>query len=196
MYFYNDDDGRSSFINFMNTYKNQQLWKIEDRNSFVRIYASENRNVEILANKPEYESNGISSISAYLQQNNLQPTVVVHRGHSFHTESTLEKVPSTAKLIFVGSCGGFYKQSAAIENAPDAHIISTKQIGTKGINDVLLFALNENIREGRDINWNEFWDKMQVKFANNNYFSDYVPPHKNLESIYIKAYYSLLGINN
>jgi hypothetical protein len=196
MYFYNDDDGRSSFVNFMKTYKNQPLWKVEDRNSYVRIYSSNQRNVEILANKPEYESNGISSIAAYLQQNNLSPSVIVHRGHSFHTETTLEKVPSSAKLIFVGSCGGFYKQSAAIENAPDAHIISTKQIGTKGINDVLLFALNENIREGRDISWNDFWDKMQLKFANNHYFSDYVPPHKNLESIYIRAYYNLLGINN
>lgn len=194
MYFYNDDDGRSSFINFMNTYKNQDAWKIEDKYNYVRISSEDGRRIEILANKPEYEENGVNAINAYLIDKGLVPTVIVHRGHSFHTEATLEKVQSTAKLIFVGSCGGFYKISIALENAPDAHIISTKQVGTKTVNDAMLFALNENIRQGKDIVWNEFWDRMKEKFANNQYFSDYIPPQKNLESTFIRAYYKILGV--
>lgn len=194
MYFYNDDDGRSSFVNFTNTYKNQAAWTIEDRNSYVRIYSTEGRQVEILANKPEYDENGVSAINAYLKNKGESPTIVVHRGHSFHTESTLEKIPGSAKLIFVGSCGGFYKISIALENAPEAHIISTKQVGTKSVNDAMVFALNETIRQGKDIIWNEFWDKMREKFTNNQYFSDYIPPHKNLESTFIRAYYKLLGV--
>lgn len=194
MYFYNDDDGRSSFINFMNTYKNQPNWVVEDRNNYVRIYSVTGKQVEILANKPEYEENGISAIDAYLLERHLQPAVIVHRGHSFHTESTLEKVPASAKLIFVGSCGGFYKISMALENAPEAHIIATKQVGTKSVNDVMIFALNEIIRDGKDIVWNDFWDRMGEKLGNNQYFRDYIPPHKNLESIFIKAYYKTLGV--
>ncbi len=194
MYFYNDDDGRGSFINFMNTYKGQANWVVEDRSSYVRIYSNKGRQVEILANKPEFEENGISAIEAYLADRKLKPTVIVHRGHSFHTESTLEKVPAEAKLIFVGSCGGFYKISVALENAPDAHIIATKQVGTKNVNDVMIFALNEMIRDGRDIVWNEFWDRMKEKLGSNQYFRDYIPPHKNLESIFIKAYYKILGV--
>lgn len=194
MYFYNDDDGRSSFINFMNTYKNQPAWNIEDRNSYVRISSTNGKPIEILANKPEYEENGVNAIAAYLQSKGETPTIVVHRGHSFHTESTLEKIPGSAKLIFVGSCGGFYKISIALENAPEAHIISTKQIGTKSVNDAMLYALNETVRQGRDIVWNEFWDKMREKFTNNQYFSDYIPPHKNLESTFIRAYYKILGV--
>jgi hypothetical protein len=194
MYFYNDDDGRSSFINFMNTYKNQSAWSIEDRNSYVRISSTEGRQIEILANKPEYEENGVNAIAAYLKSRNETPTIVVHRGHSFHTESTLEKVPGSARLVFVGSCGGFYKISIALENAPEAHIISTKQIGTKSVNDAMIFALNETIRQGKDIVWNDFWDKMREKFTNNQYFSDYIPPHKNLESTFIRAYYKILGV--
>ncbi|MFN8287212.1 MAG: hypothetical protein U0V74_10685 [Chitinophagales bacterium] len=194
MYFYNDDDGRSSFINFMNTYKNQPNWVVEDKSNYIRIYSATGKKVEILANKPEYEENGISAIDAYLLERHLQPTVIVHRGHSFHTESTLEKVPASAKLIFVGSCGGFYKISVALENAPDAHIIATKQIGTKSVNDVMIFALNEIIRDGKDIVWNDFWDRMGEKLGSNQYFRDYIPPHKNLESIFIKAYYKILGV--
>ncbi len=194
MYFYNDDDGRSSFINFMNTYKNQNAWKIEDKYNYVRISSEDGRRIEIFANKPEYEENGVNAINAYLKDKALVPSVIVHRGHSFHTEATLEKVQSSAKLIFVGSCGGFYKISIALENAPDAHIISTKQVGTKTVNDAMLFALNENIRQGKDIVWNEFWDRMKEKFANNQYFSDYIPPQKNLESTFIRAYYKILGV--
>ena len=194
MYFYNDDDGRSSYINFINTYKNQTAWRVEDRNSYVHIFSQQGMHVEIFANKPEFEENGISAIDAYFQEKDFTPTVIVHRGHSFHTESTLERVPASAKLIFVGSCGGFYKLSIALENAPEAHIISTKQIGTKTVNDVMIFALNENIRNGKDIVWNDFWEKMRDKLGNNQYFGDYIPPNKNLGAIFIRAYYKILGV--
>lgn len=194
MYFYNDDDGRSSFINFVNTYKGQPGWAYEDKYNYIRIYSTKDNKVEILANKPEYDENGTSAINAYLKERNLTPTVIVHRGHSFHTESTLQKVPASAKLVFVGSCGGFYKISIALENAPEAHIISTKQIGTKTVNDAVIFSLNENIRLGKDIVWNEFWDKMREKLVHNQYFADYIPPNKNLEATFIKAYYKILGV--
>jgi len=194
MYFYNDDDGRSSFLSFMNAFKSQPYWKIEDRSNFVRVYSTDGKQVEILANKPEHEQNGINAINSYFAEKTTRPTVIVHRGHSFHTESTLEKVPTGAKLIFVGSCGGFYKLSMALQNAPEAHVISTKQIGTKSVNDAMLFALNEQIRQGKEIVWNEFWERMRDKLGNNPYFSDYIPPNKNLESIFIKAYYKILGV--
>lgn len=194
MYFYNDDDGRSSYINFINTYKNQGAWAVEDRNSYVRIYSQQGKLVEIFANKPEFEENGISAIDAYFKEKNYTPTVIVHRGHSFHTESTLEKVPASARLIFVGSCGGFYKLPIALENAPEAHIISTKQIGTKTVNDAMIYSLNENIRNGKDIVWNDFWDKMRDKLSSNQYFGDYIPPNKNLGAIFIRAYYKILGV--
>ncbi|HRG87440.1 MAG TPA: hypothetical protein PLW44_00355 [Chitinophagales bacterium] len=194
MYFYNDDDGRSSYINFINTYKNQSNWVVDDRNSYVRIYSQQGKTVEIFANKPEFEENGISAIEAYFKENNYIPTVIVHRGHSFHTESTLEKVPASARLIFVGSCGGFYKLPIALENAPEAHIISTKQIGTKSVNDVMIYSLNENIRNGKDIVWNDFWGKMRDKLSSNQYFGDYIPPNKNLGAIFIRAYYKILGV--
>lgn len=194
MYFYNDDDGRSSFINFINTYKRQLDWGIEDRNSFVRVYSLQGMQVEIFANKPEFEENGMNAIDGYLKEKKITPVVVVHRGHSFHTEATLQKIPPTAKLVFVGSCGGFYKISMALENAPDAHIISTKQVGTKNVNDAMILALNENIRNGKDIVWNEFWNKMRERLGSNPYFIDYIPPNKNLESIFIRAYYKMLGV--
>lgn len=194
MYFYNDDDGRSSYINFLSQYKTNGNWVIDDRGNYVRVYSVSGKQVEIFANKPEFQENGIQAINEYFKLRNLRPTVVVHRGHSFHTESTLERVPPSTRLLFVGSCGGFYKISIALESAPHAHVISTKQIGTKTVNDAMLFAINERIREGKDLDWNEFWDKMRERLGSNQYFKDYIPPHKNLESIFITAYYKILGV--
>ena len=44
--------------------------------------------------KPEFEESGISAIGEYLTKNKITPTVIIHRGHSYHTESTLEKIPA------------------------------------------------------------------------------------------------------
>lgn len=194
MYFYNDVDGRESFVNFLNTFKVLPTWQTEDKGSYVIVRSVEGNKVEIYANKPEYESNGQDAIAEYFKANNLYPIVVIHRGHSFHTASTLQNVDERVKLLLVGSCGGFYKLSNAIDNAPDAHIIATKQIGTKTVNDPILLSLNELIRTGRNIVWKDFWEQMRQKIGSNPHFADYVPPHQNLKSLFSRAYFSLLGV--
>jgi hypothetical protein len=108
----------------------------------------------------------------------INPAIIIHRGHSFHTEKTLEKIPASAKLVFIGSCGGFYKASIAIKNAPDAHIIATRQIGTQHINDPIIFSINEAFRQRQDIQWPTFWEKLKLQLGNYSLFYDYVPPHK------------------
>lgn len=194
MYFYNDPDGRDSYNNFINTYKVLPNWKIEDRSSFVVVKSVEGNAVEILANKPEYETNGQEAVADYMRKANALPSILIHRGHSFHTASTMHHVKSNVKLLIVGSCGGFYKLAEAIDNAPEAHIIATKQIGTKTVNDPILLAVSESIRNGRNIVWKDFWDGMKQKLGNNPHFTDYIPPHQNLKSVFSKAYFSLLGV--
>lgn len=194
MYFYNDIDGRESFNNFINTFKVLPAWRTEDKGSFVIVKSIEGNSVEIYANKPEYETNGQDAINDLLKANGLKPTVVIHRGHSFHTTATLQNVDEHVKLLLVGSCGGFYKLSSAIDNAPDAHIIATKQIGTKNVNDPILLSLNEFIRNGKNIVWKDFWEQMRQKIGSNPHFADYVPPHQNLKSLFSRAYFTLLGV--
>ncbi len=194
MYFYNDADGRDSYNNFLNTFKVFPSWKVEDKGSFVVIRSVEGNDVEIYANKPEYETNGQEAVATYLRNNSINPSVMIHRGHSFHTASTLQHVDERIKLLLVGSCGGFYKLSNAIGNAPEAHIIATKQIGTKTVNDPILLSLNESIRTGKNIVWKDFWEMMKQKLGNNPHFTDYIPPHQNLKSLFSKAYFSILGV--
>ena len=193
MYFYDDEDGRDSYKNFITTYSAARNWKVEQYYSYAKVYATTGANVEIYANKAELEESGEREISKIIKDNNYIVRSVVHRGHSFHTESTLSRVPSSARFVFVGSCGGFYKINIALRKAPDAHIIATRQIGVKEVNDPIIFSFNEYIRQSKDINWKIFWDDAKVKLGNNVYFNDYVPPHKNLESLFVKAYYEIMG---
>ena len=60
------------------------------------------------------------------------------------------------------------------------------------VNDVLCYELNEVIRGGKDIVWDDLWAKLNVKLVNESRFNDYIPPHKNLGALLIKTYREML----
>ena len=191
-FFYDDDDGRSSFANFIACFKSMPNYTIQSFESYVEITSSGGVNkIMIFANKPEYEQNGMNEIQKVLKLNNWEPTVIVHRGHSFHTEKTLNIIPENTKLLIVGSCGGYYKLPIAIERAPDAHIISTKQIG---VNDPIIKLACEKIRLNQDIVWVDFWKEVELLVGKTPMFYDYVPPNKNLGSLFLNAYYKAIDL--
>jgi hypothetical protein len=45
----------------------------------------------------------------------------------------------------------------------------------------------EKLRTGADIEWIGFWQELD-KMVTDKIFEDYVPPHKNLGALFIKAY--------
>ncbi|EKD27725.1 MAG: hypothetical protein ACD_79C00604G0003, partial [uncultured bacterium] len=191
-FFYNDKDGLASFENFLAQYKNNKDWRVEERGKYIRIISVEgNKKVEIFTNKPASEEGGPEEIEKIFKERNVQSIVVVHRGHSFHTDKTIEKITSIAKIVSLGSCGGYNNIDKVLQKSPDAHILSTKGIGTMLINDPLLKMLNEDIKSGNDINWQVFWRKAERKLGNNENFKNYIPPHKNLGVLFIKAYKNL-----
>jgi hypothetical protein len=80
--------------------------------------------------------------------------------------------------------------------SPDAQIISSKQIGTTAVNNRLCYLINETIRKGKDLVWEELWISMDKSFPSgttaDDRFQDYIPPHKNLGALLIKTYRSML----
>lgn len=194
-YFYNDADGIGSFNNFIRSYERSPLeWKINDLGSFVQIESRTGRKVEIYANKAREGEKGVQAMLSHMKSNKLDPQVVVHRGLSTHTLNTFTRIPSSAKLILDGSCGGYYVQQVAIERAPDAQILCNRNVGTMYVNDPLFKQISDEIRTGNDIVWPELWAKMNQRVGTNPYFKDYIPPHKNAATILIKTLYELLEI--
>jgi hypothetical protein len=194
-FFYNDADGKSSFESFISQYKNKPDWNIEQKGDYLMIRfipGKHKKKIEIYANFPEKENEGPIEIGKELKKRNIQSIVVVHRGHSYHAKKTIERIPNIAKIVSLGSCGGYNNLDAVLKRAPGAHIISTKGTGTMHVNDPLFKMLNTEILNGHDIEWNKFWMNAENKLGGNKDFKSYVPPHKNLGVLFIKAYNEII----
>lgn len=199
VFFYGDEDqdGQLSFINFMAMFKGKPDWTISENDYWVTIKSVKGKSVWIFANKPKLgdddpDEQAQIRLGEYLKANNLHPTVVIHRGHSYHLPSTLEKLAPSAGIVVLGSCGGYNNLNDVLSISSDAHIISSKQVGTKSVNEPILEEINTSLLAGKDIDWIGMWQRLSVRFSKNaaarEKFDDYIPPYKNLGAIFIKGY--------
>jgi hypothetical protein len=122
--------------------------------------------------------------------------VVIHRGHSYYAPYTISQIQPAAKIVFLGSCGGYHLIHDVLKHAPDAHIIASKQIGREIINRPFIDLLNRKMGAGASIEWMSFWNEFRSLAGKVDGFDDYIPPHKNLGAIFIKAYKSAMGEEN
>jgi hypothetical protein len=194
-FFFDDPDGRASYNHFRGMFSNGN-WQIVDKGTYILVKSRSGKKVEVYANKPSTEYAGQDAIKAHFQATKRWPDVVVHRGHSYFADAAIESLTPNAEIVFLGSCGGYNNISQVLKYSPEAQIISSKQIGTMMVNDRLCLELNEVIRKGEDIVWDDLWVHLDKKFAAgttaDNRFKDYIPPHKNLGAVLIKTYRSML----
>lgn len=198
MYFYDDEDGAASFKSFLSTF-NDKNWTIATEDSlYIKLVSATGNPVIIYANKPKAEYSGQAFLEKMLDSTEIQPDVLIHRGHSYYASKTIEKIKPSAKLFVLGSCGGYHNLSGVIQRAPEAQIISSKQIGVQAVNNPMLKAIAEDLRLGNDILWPEIWKKLdtQLKPNSDTYsrFKDYIPPHKNVSAVFIRTYLKLTGV--
>jgi hypothetical protein len=173
-------------------------WSIDRSNpQWITIRSTKGSPVIIYANKPLPEETGEDdkaqqALDAYLEKNNLHPTVTIHRGHSYFANSTIAYMAPSSRIVFMGSCGGFHLIDSILHKSEDAHIIASKQIGKTAINKPFFQLLTEKLRNGSGIDWIPFWKEFKSK-ASVEGFEDYIPPYKNLGAIFIKAYKKSMG---
>lgn len=196
VFFYGDEDGRIYFQDYLRNFPSSQ-WRRVETSQWVEFSSLRGKPVSVYANKPLPEEKNLdaeaqSALSNYLAEKELMPTVIVHRGHSYYAPYTINQIPPSAKIVFLGSCGGYHLIHDVLEHAPDAHIISSKQIGKGNINQPFINMLTGKVRDGENIDWVSFWREFgsRVKVEG---FEDYIPPHKNLGAIFIKAYKNAMG---
>jgi hypothetical protein len=198
VFFYGDDDkdGQNSFSNFMALFRNKANWKVSENSEWVSITRSTNRSIQIYANKPLFGEDdpaekAIAHLNEFLTENNLQPSIYVHRGHSYHVKSTMQWIQPSARIVILGSCGGYNNLNEVLTISPDAHIISSKQTGTMHVNEPILQSINAFLLANKNINWVAMWKELSERFRTGDAkekFEDYIPPYKNLGAIFIKAY--------
>jgi hypothetical protein len=199
VFFYGDEDGRNNYAGFMRQFSGAN-WKISSNPQWVTINSTRGKSIIIYANKPldeekDEDAKAQEALDDYLAQKNTEPTIVVHRGHSYYASYTIAQIKPAAKIVFLGSCGGYHLIHDVLKLAPDAHIISSKQIGKGVINQPFFNILNEKLRNGNNIDWIPFWNEFKRSAGSVEGFDDYIPPHKNLGAIFIKAYNSQMGVD-
>ncbi len=204
VFFYGDQDkdGQNSFADYMALFRGKSEWKITENPEWVSISSTHGKPVLIFANRPllgddDPDAKAQLHLSDYLSDHKLKPTIVIHRGHSYHVKYTIEQLAPTARIVVLGSCGGYNNLSEVLKISEDAHIISSKQVGTKTVNEPILEAINNTLLSGRNIDWLNMWKNLGGKFkagsAAKDKFDDYIPPYKNLGAIFIKAYRKAMG---
>ena len=203
VFFYGDEDkdGQNSFINFMAMFRGKAEWKIAENPNWVTISSAKGKPVMIFANKPllgddDPDQKAQEKLNEYLSDRNLKPTIVIHRGHSYHLQYTLRQLAPSARIVVLGSCGGYNNLNEVLSVCEDAHIISSKQVGSKTVNEPILQAINNSLVAGRNIEWIPLWRDLSGRFrdeASKEKFDDYIPPYKNLGAIFIKAYRKAMG---
>lgn len=198
LFFYGDKDGIESFNNFLGLFKGKKEWQVIQREDWVEIIAKTGKSIRIYANIPHDNSSGEdldaraqSRLNRHLADSNLQPKIVVHRGHSYHLKYTLEQLPESAKIVILGSCGSYQNLDAVLDVCPDAHILSSKEVGTRLVNEPVLRIINESLRNGQGVNWIKIWKllagEMKEGYARER-LENYIPPHQNMGALFIKAF--------
>jgi hypothetical protein len=114
--------------------------------------------------------------------------MVIHRGHSFYLNSTLDQLDTSAKVVLLGSCGAYQNLNKVLQICPYAQIVSSRQTGSSSINEPMINIIIEELRQGRNLNWPVLWRTIGRAVSNKDYFDDYVPPYKNLGATFIMAY--------
>lgn len=198
VFFYGDDDGKTNFNGFLNSFSAKE-WRIEKNEEWVVIKSLKGKKVWIYANRPldsdaNLDDSAQVHLNNYLSKNNLSPSVVIHRGHSYWLPGTIKRMPGDAKIIVLGSCGGYKNLNQILSLCPDAHIISTKEIGKGDINRPILNYLNQTFVSGKTLQWKDMWSSLTKSFSTDpspavrESWEDYIPPYKNLGAIFIIAY--------
>lgn len=197
--FYGDEDGSSSFNNFLALFRDTTKWRTLKNESWVTIRSRSDQTVVIYANLPldykkELDLQAQDALTSFLKQQSIEPVIVVHRGHSYHLNKTLMRLTPSVRLAILGSCGGYNSIISVASISPDAHIIVSKKTGSKYINDPMLEVINENLRSGNDLNWAEVWQTLSSRFSKDefrlNLFNEYIPPARNVSLFVLKLFNS------
>lgn len=171
-YFYNDEDGKSAYTDFVWKSK-QEGWTVTDHDTFIEIASpeQEGRKILIFANKPETAKNGeedlveafelsgrsagVDDLKEYLAETDRTPHVETHRGHSYFAGDTISELSPETAVVIDGGCGGGGRVADIKLRSPNAQVVFNTETGMRPVNDSIMLSLNEAILTGQDVRWDD-----------------------------------------
>ena len=158
--------------------------------------------MSIYANTPLNNDGGLDikaqdELMQHLIDQQVEPRILILRGHSYHLTNSQKYFTPSIRLGLLGSCGGYNEIKDIVEKSAQAQVISTKQVGSKQVNDPMLKLINNSLLNEQDLDWVEMWAEMEKQFKPNkqlyDYFKEYVPPYKNI-ALLVTSLYNKAGI--
>src|SRR5690606_36301380 len=106
VFFYGDSDGKSSYARYLTSFPSSD-WNIVKKKEWIEIKSIKGKPILIFANLPLDNDSGKDSeaqanMISYMEEKGLKPSVVIHRGHSYHLPYTIKQLPGNAKIIMLG----------------------------------------------------------------------------------------------
>lgn len=192
---YGDEDGRANYSRFMNAVSGSG-WKSSTTKYWSKVESTSGTPITVYTNKPLDELKALDdkaqeALDNHLIENDIHPTMVLHRGHSYYLTSTIEQLVPSARVVLLGSCGSFQSLSSVLDKSPEAQIISSKQTGVGDLNLALIMGMLNTLKKGNDLNWVKMWSHFTKTLSSDSRFVDYVPPYKNLGAVFYMAYKKL-----
>ncbi|MBL7740597.1 MAG: hypothetical protein JNK14_15365 [Chitinophagaceae bacterium] len=195
--FYGDDDGLASYKNFLALFSDSLKWQVSSNDHWLSIRSLCGGPFSIYANLPldnyyELDLRAQDSLMTFLLQHSLQPSVLIHRGHSYHLHHTLKRLQPSVRLAILGSCGGYNSILSVANINPDAQIIVSKKTGSKFINDPIIELINQSLQDEMDIAWPSIWSELRTRFSRDELlqglFNEYIPPSGNISLFVLKLF--------
>lgn len=194
-FFYDDEDGFSSFDNCTRTF-DMKIWNREDKGNYI-VYSSRiGNNMRVYMNKPGTSQGCDSSQAEMLQaidREGYKVTCYIHRGHSYHLLNSLNKMTSSAQFVFLGACGGYNQVLKVFQFNPDVNIIATRGVSSRLINDPMLARINSDILNNKDIVWDKIWPEFTALFKSDyvkDLFSSYIQPNRYIGVKFIRKVFN------
>ncbi|MEO7444899.1 MAG: hypothetical protein ABIT96_05985 [Ferruginibacter sp.] len=194
-FYYDDEDGTSSFANSTATYSSS-LWDKKDMGNYIVYVSKIGNDMRVYMNKP-MTSVGYDTAQDQMlrdiKNEGFIPSSYIHRGHSYYLLRSLSKMEPTAEFVFLGSCGGYNEVYKLFKMNPDVNIISTRNIGSSQINDPMLAQVNSDFVNNKDIVWADEWKAFEAKFKSKHsqdLFSSYIRPDKYIGIKFIRKVFN------
>lgn len=188
MTFYDDPDGRASFRGFLRQHR-AQGWALHAQSGFAVAISPERhgRRIVIVADIPGAGDAGRAAAWDWMAREGLTPSVVVHRGHSYHEDATMTEIAPGTALVFWGSCGGHTRLRSTLERAPDALVLATQNIGVSTVNEALLGIMEERLLADGAIDWNAVWKEARGRIRDRR-FASYKRPDQDSANLAFRAW--------
>ncbi|WP_376965987.1 hypothetical protein ABNQ39_31480 [Azospirillum sp. A26] len=188
MTFYDDPDGRASFRGFLRQHR-AQGWALHAQSGFAVAISPERhgRRIIIVADIPGAGDAGRAAAWDWMAREGLTPSIVIHRGHSYHEDATMTEIAPGTALVFWGSCGGHTRLRSTLERAPDALVLATQNIGVSTVNEALLGIMEERLLADGAIDWNAVWKEARARIRDRR-FASYKRPDQDSANLAFRAW--------